>query len=298
MIKKKGCDTLKPQRSVICRLSQQLKLTEIVTLAEKLLDPYRFNHLRNTASYALKLAAHFPELGPGEKFKLKFSAMTHDLLKVKNYDKTASQVTIAGKEIECDLNRYVRLNLDELKPFGLDVYFNTDVQLHALASGMFLRSEFGIDDPQILYPIFFHSCPILPVYEQLDEVTRLMVDIMVLSDKLSSGELKPSRASGVDLSLVVWGESGHEFNFAAGLYLARLISQGNSSEKYSVMMTENYFQRWCRANPIIGLIDQPVSLKKLKKLILPKKEINQNGQEKGDNTPASSRTVVGGGGTI
>ena len=54
-----------------------------------------------------------------------------------------------------------------------------------------------------------------------------------------------------DLDLAVFGESGREFNYTLGLYLARLISQGKSDGEQSKITTEYYYERLCRTNPLI-----------------------------------------------
>lgn len=280
---------LRPQRSILNRYRRRNQLAELTELTRAILDPYRIEHLELTAKYALDLADHFPQLGQAERFELTYAAMAHDLLKVKAYDPKSSKIHVATHELELDLNRYVRLNLDYLKPFGLDVYFNTDVQLHALASGMFVNLELKIDDPRILYPIFFHSCPILPVYERLDDRTKLMVDIIVLADKLSSGQLKPGRVT-IDLHRAIFGAGGCEFNFTAGVYLARLISQGESTEKYSRLMTEYYHRRWVDQNPVVAKISRPV--KPLKKLKRKKKEVTGSDVQETRDHPGDSDVAV------
>lgn len=282
---------IKPQRSILHRYRHRNQLAELTELTQAILDPYRIEHLELTAKYALELADHFPQLGQTERFELTYAARAHDLLKVKGYDPESSKVHVSTYELELDLNRYVRLNLDHLKPFGLDIYFNTDVQLHALASGMFVNLELKIDDSRILYPIFFHSCPILPIYERLDDRTKLMVDIIVLADKLSSGHLKPGKCT-IDLERAVFGASGYEFNFTGGVYLARLISQGGSTEKYSRLMTEYYHRRWVDQNPVVAMISRPT--KPFKKLKRKKKGVTgPDGQETSDLTGNGDGAVAG-----
>jgi HD superfamily phosphohydrolase YqeK len=207
-----------------------------------------------TAKFTARLISYFKsELSLSDQSRLRYSAYAHDLLKGKHFDSTKDEMMIGGYQIPQDLNRYVRTNLDTLDRYGVGDYFNTDIQLHSLASGLFLIKEFGVEDPKILFPIFFHSCPILPVYQQLDKTTQLMVDIIMLADKLSSTKLKAKLNKGthVNLQQSVFGESGKEFNFTQGLLLARLISQGKSKEEYSRQMTEHYYQRLVQLNPIL-----------------------------------------------
>lgn len=76
----------------------------------------------------------------------------------------------------------------------------------------------------------FHSCPIMSIYSTLNYRTRTMVDIISLSDKLSSNYLrinyKEKNEVSIDLDLAVFGADGKEFNYTLGLLIARLISQG------------------------------------------------------------------------
>jgi len=219
-------------------------------------DPVRIEHLELTASFSERLSGHFGDvLDQADRYKLRYASMGHDLLKGKFLsDSSQAEVTLNNVVVPVDLNRYVRLNLPTLEPFQLDDYFNTDIQLHALAAGIYLIMEFGITDTRILYPIFFHSCPILSVYEQLDDTTRLMVDLVTLADKLSSNHIKrkQSRPVPLNLELSVFGESNNEFNFTQGLLLARLLGQGRSTEKHSREMSEHYYQRLVSLNPFLG----------------------------------------------
>lgn len=241
--------------TVLSRDKAIREMRELTGLIYSEKEPYRVSHLKLTDSYARRLASNFPRrLNSQDRYRLRYASLSHDLLKGKHFDPNGPPLEIRGHSIPQDLNRYVRLNLPILQEFDLDDYFNTDIQLHALASGLFLIMELGERDPRVLYPVFFHSCPILPVYESLDETTRLLVDIIVLADKLSSNHLKlqAGKKVALNLELAVFGESGQEFNFTQGLYLARLIGQGSSTEEYSKLMTEHYYQRLVRINPIMG----------------------------------------------
>jgi HD superfamily phosphohydrolase YqeK len=218
-------------------------------------DPYIVEHLYLAEDYAYDIGARFSRLEEYHVDKLKFAALSHDILKDRSVEKLDNDKTeYDGHIIPKDLNRYVRLNLDTLAPYGLDEYFNTDIQLHALAAGLFLIKELGIEDPQILYPVFFHSCPILDIYKTLDDTTQLMVDIITLSDKLSSNTIRWTNGKNppVNLEKLVFGTYGEEFNFTAGVLAARLISQGKSTEKHSLEMTDFYYRRVAEQNPILA----------------------------------------------
>lgn len=238
-----------------------IKLNEFIQSESKQFK-YHMNHIKLVKKYALllnrKLNTHL------SSHKLSFIALAHDLFKERGLDKSKDDTIFWNNHnIPQDLNKYVRSNLHVLEKFNLDDYFNTDVQLHALAAGIFVHTELGIDDPEILYPIMFHSCPIISVYETLDSKIRNSVDIIMLSDKLSSNYLRinfkgtPVR---VDLDLALFGSNGQEFNYTTGLFLARLISQGSSKEEQSVIATDYYYKRLQSVNPIIS---KNYSIKKL-----------------------------------
>lgn len=213
---------------------------------------YHMAHIKLAAEYA-KILNH--RLGNElDDDKLVLAGLSHDTFKERSLDPSKTDVKWNDIDIPQDTNRYVRHNLNILEDYGLADYFNTDVQLHPLSAGIFLKSSLGIDDPEILYPIFFHSCPIIPVYETLPEKTRTAVDIMMLADKLSSNYLRIHMldvAVRVDLELIVFGPSGKEFNYTMGLLLARMIAQDKSKEKNSIDSTEYYYKRLLEMNPFI-----------------------------------------------
>jgi len=192
-----------------------------------------------------------------DRIKLTNISYIHDLFKEKYMKKIMvpelEHLNFDNKEIPRDLNKYVRMNLNILEPFGLDDYFNSDIQLHPLAAVIFLAKEYGITDPQIIYPIAFHSCPIIPIYKKLDSVTNMMIDIVMLADKLSSNHLKIQRGEEVrvDLDRMVFGEDDREFNYSLGLYVARLLSQGDSKEENSIEATKYYYNGLKELNPLI-----------------------------------------------
>lgn len=212
---------------------------------------YHIRHIKLTRRYAFilndLLGYHF------DNRKLSFAALGHDILKEHGLDPN-----IKFDKYPQDLNEYVRKNLDTLAKFGLDDYFNSDVSLHALSAGIYFNQNLHINDEEILYPIMFHSCPVVDIYEKLPFKTRTMVDIIMLADKLSSNQLrinefpKPVR---VDLDRVVFGTSGREFNYNTGLYLARLIAQGTEFHKESKNATEMYYKRLKDENPLISKVN-------------------------------------------
>lgn len=223
------------------------------TQKDRLTLGYHMMHIKFAQKYALLLNR---KLGnPIDPMKMSFVALVHDILKEHGLHKIRDgKVSWNDHNIPQDLNRYVRMNLNILDQFNLGDYFNTDVQLHALAAGIFLYKELDIDDPEILYPVFFHSCPIMDVYKDLPQNIKDAVDIMMLADKLSSNNLRinvRNHMVRVDLDKSVFGESGREFNYTLGLYIARLISQGKSPDKQSILTTEYYYNKLCETNPLI-----------------------------------------------
>lgn len=213
--------------------------------------PYHVKHIHLVGVYASIINGRLG--GKCDKTKLTTAALLHDVMKEKSI--TQRDVFINGHKIETDALRYVRTNLDTLELFGMGDYFNTSVQYHPLAAALFAYKELGITDPEIIYPIMFHSCPIMPVYNNLTSKERMMVDIIMLADKLSSNYLRINFLSTpvrLDLDLAVFGRCGREFNYSLGLYLARLVGQGKSNELYGLESTAHYFNRLKDSNPLIS----------------------------------------------
>lgn len=235
------------QTSTLLELNRFIQQYRTITLG------YHMHHINLVKEYALLLIEKLDAKIDSDK--MSYIALAHDLFKEHGLMKEKDGTILWNDHnIPQDLNRYVRMNLDVLDKFDLSDYFNTDVQLHALTAGIFLNTEFGIDDPEILYPIFFHSCPIMSVYNNLDPIIKETIDIMILADKLSSNYLrinmmdKPVR---VDLDKIVFGDNGKEFNYTLGLYIARLISQGKSPDRQSIATTDYYYKRLQEVNPLI-----------------------------------------------
>lgn len=228
-----------------------LSLNQFIHHENKMYD-YHMAHIKLVRKYSLiinrRLGYHISEQ------KLSYISLAHDLFKERSLDPNKT-VTWEGIDIPQDTNRYVRQNLDLLEKYGLDDYFNTDIQYHALTAGLFLLKEFKITDKEILYPVWFHSCPIIPVYKELSPKIQNMVDIIMLADKLSSNYLRINLRHvdvRIDLDQAVFGTSGNEFNYTLGLFIARLIGQGKSEEEQSKIATEYYYKRLSDMNPIIS----------------------------------------------
>lgn len=236
--------------------STLLELNEFIQ-HDRITFKYHMIHIKLVEKYALLLAIKLNTKVDYDK--ISFSALAHDLFKDQGLKKkNDGKIFWNNHNIPQDLNRYVRMNLDILEKFDLSDFFNTDIQLHSLAAGIFLYKEFGIDDPEILYPIFFHSCPIISVYENLNDSVKEAVDIIMLADKLSSNYIRINDRNHlvrIDLDKAVFGDSGKEFNYTLGLYIARLISQGKSPDKQSIATTEFYYKRLKSINPLIAKND-------------------------------------------
>lgn len=215
---------------------------------------YHMNHILLVRKYALLLNRRMRyNLNPK---KLSYISLAHDLFKERSLNPSKTEDVIWNTHIiPQDTNKYVRNNLDILAKYKLDDYFNSDMQYHALSSGIFVERDFGITDLEILYGIYFHSCQIIEVYEKLPLRTQQYVDVIMLADKLSSNWLRINMRKvpvRTDLDLAVFGANGRELNFSLGLYLARMISQGKSKEKQSQIATKYYYNRLCKINPVVA----------------------------------------------
>ena len=185
--------------------------------------------------------------------RLTYIGLGHDLLKEHGLD-PKKIVTFNGIDIPQDTNRYVRMNLDVLEEYGLSDFFNTDVQYHALAAGIFMRKELGITDKYILYPVMFHSCPIMDLYKTFPKRLQDLVDMTMLSDKLSSNWLRINMMDKevlFDLDKAVFGENGKEFNYSLGLYLARIIASGKSDGTQAKITNQYYLEKLKSTNTLI-----------------------------------------------
>lgn len=213
---------------------------------------YHMNHIELVRKYMIELSNRL-------HFKLDHSvaaaiAYGHDLLKERGLADNEEWLFEPYSSVSTDPNRYVRTNLPTLEKFNMGEYFNSDCQYHALASAIFINKELSVDDPHIIYPIMFHSCPVMDVYNDLDDYTKQLIDITLLADKLSSNWLRINtrdKSVCIDLDLLVFGETGWEFNYIYGLYVARLIASKKNSGEQSKLATEYYFSRLKKTNPLI-----------------------------------------------
>ena len=228
--------------------------------SNQLYKEYHTEHIKLAEKYAFEINRRLGN--PCDNMKISMMTLAHDLLKESGLKHEIRIYKYRDRNIEIptNLNSYVRTNLNVLEKYGLDEYFNTDASLHGLAAGIFLSSEFDMYDKEILYPIMFHSCPILKVYRALPAKTRLMIDIMVLSDKLSSNWIKKDNLEEVviDLDAAVFGLTGKEFHFDNGVYLAKIIGNGTDPGEQAKKMTEYYFYKACLSDPLLALRETPI----------------------------------------
>lgn len=245
-----------------------IELNKVIQCESKRFE-YHMKHIELTKDYALLLA---DKLGVYNTFELSFAALAHDLFKERGLDPNRNLIW-KGHIIPQDNIKYVRSNLDILEEFNLDDYFNTSIQYHPLASAIFLYKEFNIVNRNVLYPIMFHSCPIIDIYKKLPHETQILIDILMLADKLSSNYLRINMREvpvRTNLDLVVFGDNGKEFNFTLGLLIANLIARGNDNEKQGIIATSYYYDRLYDINP---LLPRNISFKRLGgKKIWPKRK--------------------------
>lgn len=218
---------------------------------EKNNDEYHRAHIDLVKQYALILNKR---LGFGlSDHKLAYIAYVHDLLKEQGLNELRDR-RFHNIKIPENVTLYVRSNLDTLEKYGMDDYFNSSAQYHALGAAIFLDKELHVTDPEIIYPVMFHSCPIIPVYETLPLNTKRYIDITMLSDKLSSGYLRINWREVpllYDLEKCVFGETGNELNYTLGLYLARVIGD-KADEEEGKRALDYYGERLTRIMPWIN----------------------------------------------
>jgi len=116
---------------------------------------YHMNHIQLVREYAYVLNEKLGK--PCDDEKLALAALAHDLFKDRALNPLAGEKKWNEIIIPQNNNFYVRKNLDILDTFNIGDYFNTDIQLHPLAAGIFLNKELELDDIEVLYPIFFHN---------------------------------------------------------------------------------------------------------------------------------------------
>jgi hypothetical protein len=228
-----------------------LKLNKKIRKGSKWQDCH-MQHITLVKDYA----THINRLlgSPVNRHKLGLIALTHDVLK-ENYGEKDLEV---GKHIvPGDLNAYVKSNADLLVNYiPKDFILTCDLSAHAMGAAIFIQKEYDIQDPEIIYPVLFHSLPVIEVYRRLDPKIQTMIDIIMLSDKLSSNWLRINLLDEkvrCDLDQIVFGKNGAEFNYTLGLVIARLIASGKTPDYVSDASTLYYYHRLKETNPLIRM---------------------------------------------
>jgi hypothetical protein len=202
---------------------------------------YHRHHIDLVCEYALIINERLN--AKLDKVKLASIAYAHDLFKEVGLDIDKEKI-FNGKIIPQDIKKYISENKDVLDEYGMKDYVENYTD-HAVASAIYLIEEYNIKDKDIIYGILFHSCPIIPIYERLDEETKMYVDIITLSDKLSSNYIQLNSHMKVRCNLeeIVFGKNGNEFNYTLGLFLARMISKGKDKDPINEESLEYYRNR-------------------------------------------------------
>ena len=211
---------------------------------------YHMNHIHLTRSYALLLNKKLrSSVSPK---KLEYISLAHDTFKkVPGDDK--SPLVWKGHTLPVDSNIYIRSNMETLETYNMDEHFNS-IENHPVVAAIFIAKELGITDPEIIYPIMFHSCPIISIYKTLSETIQNTIDIIMLADKLSSNYLKINMRETkvrLDLDRLVFGKDKNEFNYSLGLFVARLLGHEDSINYESMISTDHYYMRLTEVNKLI-----------------------------------------------
>ena len=226
------------------KLNEQVKLLMNLDEAnqkENILFDYHRKHIDLVYEYSLiineRLNANLDPIILGS------ISYAHDIFKESGLDVNVEK-KFQDTIIPQDIKKYVSDNKSILNEYGMEEYIDSFIY-HAMASAIFLIKELKITDKNIIYGILFHSCPIIPIYETLDEETKMYVDVITLADKLSSNYLKINAGMKVRcyLERMVFGEEGNEFNYTLGLFLARMISKGKDKDHINEESLKYYKNR-------------------------------------------------------
>ena len=229
------------------------------------LKQYHKDHCRKLIEYGNDIFAH---LGIHDcRWELELIAYGHDLFKKYSLDR--GELELEGIKIPYDTKKYIDENKDVLEKFGLSMIDSENFSKHPTAAGIFLYKELGIEDPALIYPVFFHSCPVVSVYRELDERTRTLVDVVMLADKLSANSLTRDFKKWhkkVNMDLCLYGETGREFNYTNALLTAKILGQAGSKDVISVESVRYYYYRACEQNPALDKYSRLLGGKKPWKL--------------------------------
>ena len=179
-------------------------------------------------------------------------AYAHDIFKDDNH---RVQYTNNGEDIfvtkEDILSRYG----SSIEYFGFKKGEKAALSEHAKCAALFIMNCEEIVDynKDILYPIIFHSLPILRVYRDLTREIQLMIDLTVVADKCSSNYLRIQQYVPCNFRMddILFGMDGKEFNFTTALFAARLIGSEGYNDDFNKDINTFYLHRLNRINPFV-----------------------------------------------
>ena len=211
---------------------------------------YHMAHLELFKRYAFEINSRMGN--PFDQEDLSMIAYAHDLFKDDHKD---VQYTNNGEDIfmtkEVICHKYEK----SLEYFGFKKKEKTVLSAHAKCAALFVMNcqELEGYNKDILYPIIFHSLPILRLYRDLTAEIQRLIDITVLADKCSSNYLKIQQYVPVHFRLedILFGVDGSEFNFSAALFAARLIGSEGYNDEFNKDMNTFYLNRLNKINPFI-----------------------------------------------
>jgi len=165
-----------------------------------------------------------------------------------NFDKSLFPIIAFGhdllKDRENKFSTFYQKNTSNRKRFFLSDSMYNSLSTHAYRSAEFLSNyPFNVTEGKILFPILFHSIPIIDVMiKYLSPATREYINLTMLCDKLSSNYWRITNGikTWCDLDKIVFGDNGDELNYNKGLYYARLLNGIKYKNKYSIQAEEYY----------------------------------------------------------
>lgn len=207
---------------------------------------YHMNHIIRAATYGAEINAKLDF--PVERNKLNFALLMHDILK--------GSVSAEYMDDNDKKSDYIKDNYNILNKLNLYQYWKK-MSKHAVAGGIFvynlLKESNNLDgNEDIVRAIMFHSYPIVAVYKNLNKSNRIMIDIVVLADKLSSNWIKindPSEESPkYYLEEELYGKDKKQIKFDYALVKAREIGMGDpeKAKKQNKKAYLFYKDRWER----------------------------------------------------
>ena len=211
---------------------------------------YHMAHLELFKRYAFEINLRLGH--PFQEEDLATIAYAHDLFKDDN---PKVKYTNHGEDILVTKESIQKKYGNSIEYFGFKKKEKSVLSEHAKCAALFVMNceELSDYNKDILYPIIFHSLPILRVYQDLTQEIQLMVDITVVVDKCSSNYLKIQQYVPCYFRMedILFGADGKEFNFSAALFAARLIGSEKYSDEVNKDINTFYLNRLNRINPFI-----------------------------------------------